>query len=552
MTKNRISFIALMFLAVAGMIVACTNPFKDLEISVNSNVFKNVVNLEVSSSIGGTSLDNATVVITGPDADKIYNAEGKKIFKITGGFLFLAVDPNIVVNEQAPLNINVAIAAANHLGVQMPVKITGSEKITMRKVVLLNTTAASSEMAVKSTSVALSADGTPAANITVNIPPPSGSSESATVMIPAGTQFRDANNNVVSGTDLKVSLIVPKTGSESLADIFPGGTGLTQPAVQTASGTSAGTLLPGGMSEVSFSLNGTAITNFSKPVDLGITLDPEFMHPGTGQKVKSGDKLSVFSFSANNPIWKHEQEAVVQSSGNKLTVNFSSSHATWFLAGNLIESCNDGLKIKLTADWLKNGVTHPVTVKVFSGIGGSADKLLVQKNITATDGSELSFDDLPQAPVIVKTFDADGNRLSETAIADPCNGVVQTINLAASPVAGNPKTTMQLYVRCPNQAQRVNVLPTFYLYYKIHGQTGFKLLGIVTNGYISTTLLDPAKKYDFKAVWGSTVKEANDVTVKVDNTATVGDNPAGGEILGTKAGATNLELLKEKCKEAGL
>jgi|GEM_PF-333201 len=551
MTKNRISFILLMFLAVVGMIVACTNPFKDLEISVSSNVFKNVVNLEVSSS-AGASLDNATIVITGPDAEKIYNAEGKKVFKVTGGFLFLAVDPNVVVSEQAPLNINVAISAANHLGAQIPVKITGAEKIAMRKVVLLNTTSASSEMAVKNTSVSLAPNGTPAADVTVNIPPPAGSAESATITIPAGTQFRDANNNVVSGTDLKVSLIVPKTGSESLAEVFPGGTGLTQPAIQTANGTSAGTLMPGGMSEVSFTLNGTAITNFSKPIDLGIILDPDFVNPGTGQKVKAGDKLSIFSFSSNNPIWKLEQEATVQSLGGKLTVNFTSSHATWFLAGNLVESCSNDLKIKLMADWLKNGVTHPVTVKVYSSAQGNADKLLVQKSVTASDGSELSFDYLPQAPVIVKSFDADGNTLSETTVTNPCNGGLQTISLAASPAAGNPKTTMQLYVRCPNQAQRVTILPTFYLYYKIHGQTGYKLVGIVTNGYISTTLLDPAKKYDFRAVWGATVKDVNDVAVKVDNTATVGDNAAGGEILGTKAGATNLELLKEKCKEAGL
>ncbi|MCF3112112.1 hypothetical protein LL912_25215 [Niabella sp. CC-SYL272] len=551
MIKNRISFIALMFLAVVGMIVACTNPFKDLEISVSSNVFKNVVNLEVGST-AGVSLDNATVAITGPDAEKIYNAEGKKIFRVIGGFLFLAVDPNVVVSEQAPLNINVAIAATNHLGVQIPVKITGGEKIAMRKVVLLNTAAASSEMAVKNTSVALAANGTPAADVTVNIPPPTGSSESATIKIPAGTQFRDANNNVVSGTDLKVSMIVPKTGAESLAEVFPGGTGLTQPVVHTASGASSGTLLPGGMSEVSFSLNGTTITNFSKPVDLGISLDPDFVNPETGQKVKAGDKLSIFSFSSNNPVWKHEQEATVQSSGGKLSVNFSSTHATWFLAGNLIKSCGSAVKLKLTADWLKNGVTHPITVKVFSNMGDDAGKLLVKKNITATDGSELGFDNLPQAPVIIRAFDADGNKLSETTVADPCSTALQHIALAASPVAGNPKTTMQLYVRCPNQAQPVNVLPTFYLYYKIHGQTGYKLLGIVTNGYISTTLLDPGKKYDFRAVWGSTVKDVNDITVKADNTATVGDNATGGEILGTKAGATNLELLKEKCKEAGL
>jgi hypothetical protein len=89
------------------------------------------------------------------------------------------------------------------------------------------------------------------------------------------------------------------------------------------------------------------------------------------------------------------------------------------------------------------------------------------------------------------------------------------------------------------------------LYYKDAGAptTTFKLLGTVTKGYISTSLLSTSKPYDFKAVWGSYVKLASNKTVSVDNAATVGDGT--NEIIGTIAGATNLEMLKEVCKENG-
>jgi len=50
-------------------------------------------------------------------------------------------------------------------------------------------------------------------------------------------------------------------------------------------------------------------------------------------------------------------------------------------------------------------------------------------------------------------------------------------------------------------------------------------------------------------VWGSYVKLASNKTVSVDNSATVGDGT--NEIIGTMAGATNLEMLKEVCKENG-
>ncbi len=551
MKKRYILFVLTTFLAATGIILSCTSPFKDMDVSVNSNVYKNVLNLEVVSSTGAPITD-AAVTISGPDAGKIYNAEGKKVFTVAHGFLFLGVDPNVTVSPEMPLNINVTISSPGHLIAQMPLKLTGTQKVSLRRLTMVNTATSTPDLTVKSTSVPLGADGTPTAHVTVNIPPAAGQTEATSVTIPAGTQFKDADNKVVTGTNLQVSVIVPVTGSDNLAQVFPGGAGLTQPSVQTSNGASAGALLPGGMSEISLTLDGTPVTNFSKPIDLSITLDPDYINPSTGQTVKAGDKLSIFSFASGNPIWKFEKEATVLSVGGKLTINFSSSHATWFIAGQFIPACTNSLKLKLTADWLKNGITHPVTVKVYSGSASDNDKLLVQRTVTAVNGTELSFDHLPQAAITIQTFDAGGNQLSNTAVANPCTAPLQTIALSASPAASNPKVTLQLYVRCPNQTQPITVLPTFYLYYKEHGSGGaFNLLGVVVNGYISTTLLDPAKRYDFKAIWGNTVKLANDAAIKVDNTATVGDNPSAGEIIGTKAGATNLEILKQKCKEAG-
>ena len=78
----KLFFINILVIVLAVFtFTSCTNPMKDLDIKVQTNVFKYTAVVEVKSS-AGLSLDNATVTLRGKDADKIYNAEGKSSLKL--------------------------------------------------------------------------------------------------------------------------------------------------------------------------------------------------------------------------------------------------------------------------------------------------------------------------------------------------------------------------------------------------------------------------------------------------------------------------------------
>lgn len=525
----------------------CGNPFKDIDIRVDTNVFKYTTMIEVASS-SGQSLDNATVTLQGPDAAKIYNTDGKRQFKISGGLLLLALDPKVQPTPGQPVNFSVNITADNYLPISVPVTITTDKTSSMQRAVMINTSRLPQGLNVKTSNVALSPSGATTQPVTLTTATGSGVTETVSIALPAGTQFKDASGNVVSAGSLSVSTIVGNTSSNEVLGLFPGGS-LTLPEVVTSGGAkAAGTLLPAALTEISMNAGGTPVKTFSQPIDITMQLDQNYFNPKTNAVIKAGDQLDVYSYSADNGVWTYENTGTVITASGKLALKVATTHLTWFTAASMIPLCSNSYSIKFSASWLAAGVTHPVTYKVFS----SADqKLLTQGVVTVADGTETAVGSLPTSAVSISFYDVEGNILATQNLANPCSApALQTINLNASPLANNPKVTMQLYVRCPGNTQPVTLLPTFYLYYKETGtQDPFKIIGTVSKGYITTTLLSTSKTYDFKAVWGTYVKYAGAKTVTVDNTATVGDGP--NELIGTRAGATNLEILKEVCAANG-
>lgn len=525
---------------------SCTSPTKDLDIKIQTNVFKYTAVIEVKSS-AGTSMDNATVTLKGKDADKIYNGEGKKQFKVTGGMILLALDPKFEPLANAPIEFSVDVTATDYLPINVPVTIAVAEKSKMISASMVNIKNLPQGSNIKTNNVTLNSNGSTAAPVTVSTTPSNGVTETVSIALPAGTQFKDAAGNVIPASSLSVSTLVASTSGADLLKVFPGGS-LSLPAVKTSTGaTQAATLIPAALTEISMSACGTAVKNFNQPIEIVMQLDQNFFNPNTNAVIKAGDVLDVFSYSADKGIWTFESNGTVVLSNGKLALKAATTHLTWFTAAATKASCANTVNLKFNASWLAQGITHPVSYKVFSG-----QTKVSEGTFTVSNGSEAALTNLPSSAVEIKYYDVEGNVLATQSLANPCNATsLQAVTLNASPLSGNPKVTMQLYVRCPNKTQNVTLLPDFYLYYKPTGapENQFKLLGLVNKGYISTTLLNTTSVYDFKAVWGTYVKYANAKTVKVDNSATVGDGP--GELIGDKAGATNLQILKEVCSQNG-
>lgn len=559
---NKVTF--LMLLSLSLLMIGCTNAFKDVQIVVNSDVFKYTSLIDVSGS-SGASLDDADVSLNGRDVNRIFNMNGYRDFKIKGGILTFAVDPNRPPLDNDPVEFNVTIKKAGYSTVNIPVVIRRQDSSSLRYVVMVDHNHPPEGVETKVIRLNLT-DGKVSMDTTIYVGPGTCTctTAKATLGMKSGTQFKDIGGNIINHAPFveMTTLTVDASSNEALK-AFPGGN-LTQDKVKLEDGGyGAGTLLPAGLIELTMMAAGKEVKGFASQIQVSIQLNPNYINPITHQVVKIGDQLKIFSYSTDNGHFQYETTAAVFNQGGHLAVSFPTTHLSWFMAGDFVAACNgpDNAKLsfKLKADWLKKGISTPVTLKAYSTKNGGLNTNLMIATTTNTvrNGDELTFSITPGMPIIIRAYDVFGAVMYQGSFNDPCSIAGESglrnnapeIQLKATSGTSNVKTTMQLYVRCPNKGKAIYVLPTFYLYFKINGASDqqYHLLGKVVNGLISSTLLNVNNRYDFKAVWGNTVKVVHDKSVLVDNTATVGDNPTVGELIGTKAGATNLEILKENC-----
>lgn len=519
---------------------------QDVEIQVSTDIIRYSTLLQVEDG-NGNPVSNLTVNITGLDADNIYNLAGTKTFVLQGGILGLGVHPHNDPREDLPVSFNIELSGPGYLSQNIPMTIHKGQLQQIVKTDVLNIYKAPAGIAVATPTAPLQGGAT-ATEITLETTAQNEATEVTKITVPAATQFQDAGGSALIGNQVSAVIAHVDPSKETALNIFPGGS-LISTNVQTENGNMAGTFIPAGLVNIDMSVGGVAVKNFSQPISVALQIDPAFTNMNSGTVIKAGDMLGIYSYETTTGQWKFEYNEEVQLIDGKLTVVFETSHLTWFMAGSFVTSCPTFQSITLTGTWLTPGIKYPMTVEAML-----AGKVVasVQADISIADNL-VRLNNLPEQGVSIRVKNENGEVLAVKAITGLCNSV-SSISLARPGVI-NKRVTMQLYVRCPNNVASIGVLPTFYLYYRVAKPTadvsGYKMLGVVEKGFISTTALTPGTvNYDFKAVWGDQVKYAHNKTVAADNTATVGDGEE--ELIGEIDPMNNLQLLKEKCKEFGL
>ncbi|GEP96912.1 hypothetical protein [Chitinophaga cymbidii] len=536
----------LYLLLLSVLLLQCQNPLQDVEIQISTDILHYTTLVQVEDG-NGNPVSNLTVAITGQDADQIYNLAGTKTFLLQSGVLGLGVHPRSDPEEGMPVMFNIELSGTGFLTQNIPMTIHKGQLQQVIKTDVLNIREAPAGIAVATPTAPLQGGAT-AEEVTLETAPQNQATEVTKITMPAATQFQDAGGNTLAGGQLGAVIAHVDPSKESALRIFPGG-GLISNNVQTPTGNTAGTFIPAGLVNIDMSVGGVAVKHFSQPITVGIQIDPSFTNMNTGGIVKAGDELSIYSYETGAANWKYEGNGTVEMIDGKPTVAFETTHLTWFMVGNFVSSCPSYQSLTLTGTWLTAGIKYPMVVEAMV-----AGKVVASVNADiSVSENTVRMNNLPEQGVSIRVKNENGEILAMRAITGSCSSV-NTITLSRPSVI-NKKVTMQLHVRCPNNVATIGVLPTFYLYYRLAKPTadvsGYKLLGVVEKGFISTTALTPGTVgYDFKAVWGDQVKYAHNKIVAADNTATVGDGE--GELIGEIDPANNLQMLQEKCKEFGL
>jgi hypothetical protein len=527
-------------LVVVFLLNGCRNPAYEVNVLFDAQVITYKAGLQLTDANGAALPGNIDVTVTGTDAGSIYDFSGTKKIYAPNGVITLGVHPKEIPTASKTLSFNVIIKIPGYEEKNIPMTIAVNQfSQDIKGITMVKTTVPTPYTSVAVKDFPVAANGATASAITFSTPSTNNVPQITTLTIPAGTTFKDATGNTLSGAALTIQVINFDAGDPALVSLFPGGDLSATNIVDKDGKVGAGFFSPAGFNDVRMFLGGIEVKSFSGPISVSIETDPNYKKQGATSILKAGDLLTAHSYEVLTGQFKFETEAPVTSNGGKLAVSFPTTHLTKFIVGEIFSTSNCTIpEVTFIAPWLAANSTV-VTIDIFTLDG---TKLLGTSEEVIFNGTKVLLENLP--PFAVSYIVKQGTTtIGAGNITDPCAGGAITITLP-NPATPVDLITLLLNVKCP---QGQITVPNFDLYYKAVGapDSQYTLLGTVTNGSIKTTLLKVGTSYDFRAFWGNTVKTVNNRPITTaDMSETVGEN----DFLGSKSPQYNKSLLIEACK----
>ena len=516
------SFLSLITILSVGLLInSCSFPeLPSPEITVSQDFMKYVAVVhfitDTSPEASGAlveSLDGTVVTITGPDAAKVYNIEGRKEFKITGGIVALLLDPSADFAGNKEYNINVEVAPVGYLKRIIPVKFIKDQNDSSYEVAMLKKTSMPAGITMASTTGTVTAAGlTKAINLTASNAATSGVTTAITV--PAGITMKDANGAVLTGSLSTEVISFSETGTNTA--YFPGG--LNPENIDMGNGqTASGSFISAGFASINMTVGGKKVKTFDgAKVAVKMTLSKNNYNPKTKKPFAADDTIDIWSYDDDKGQWKFESTGTVKKEAdNSLYVSFETSHLSafnldfWF--DDAQSYCN-GFTNTVKFNWTSS--TAVINAKVeFSSFAqvswGQWGQYSVAKNIVISNGQVVKFNYGPRGATHVNVYDTSSGKLllsQDFAPGELCANPLVTLDVPAPP---SPTLVTLKYVNmCPGKkTQPLPPVGTRILFQEAGSTAGFRDFHWVTfanksDTTLTTNLLTVGKTYDFKVVVG--------------------------------------------------
>jgi hypothetical protein len=234
--------------------------------------------------------------------------------------------------------------------------------------------------------------------------------------------------------------------------------------------------------------NGTKVKKFSEPIDLTIDINPTTKSPKTGEVVKEGDSIPLFSRDEETGVYTLEGNAVVRKApnSNKLVANVKVPHLSdWELAfySNSPNGSCDAPSVTINAN-----TSAGIFITLYNTLTGQV--------------IYHDYYNLVQGPNVIKFVSQDKNVIAEiTGLR-----IGKTISSMFPLCGGNAgidldieqfdEVDIKIKAVCPAPSNRT-IYPSFPVYYKETGNGEFDFLGDVVNGRITTNVFKAGRSVTF-------------------------------------------------------
>ncbi len=541
--NSRLTFLKTAFLSLfVGLLVGCQDikditeldPLKDVVFTLDANPYTAPVLVQFANANRDAQNQPGTfpVIISGKDADKVVMSDGTRNFKAVDGRLPLGMRSKTTPTLQNPITFTIAADIPGFASVVQSIILADTTASTLQVVAVeLTNPADGVSVAVKDAPLS---DGKSTAPITLVAAETPTKTEEATLTIPANTQLLDAQGKAISGGSVSMQMVHYSTTSTESEAAFPGGFVADNVLNQSGQPVAGGvTFVTGGFVAIDMKVGNTEVKQFSKPIDVAVELEDNLINPLTGNAVKLGETIPVWSLNDDTGQWREEGTAtVVRGTDGKLTAEFKAAHlSSWNLDWGFSGCTNRAaFTINFKANVKTPGVGYEVQFVTDNGyyITGSLQQVY--------DGLSIK---VPRAPSYPKTrimvYDVATNKVvGSTGLFNPCN--TSSITVTATLPTPPDYTNVVINFSALCKKKHYQVRPSAWIYLYRQGGNGDAISLYAVNGVASLRVIN-GSTYTVYAYYNGTWESAN-VTF---NKSTVPLLSSGG-ITGTASynAATNV------------
>jgi hypothetical protein len=470
-------FVSVIALLVVLAFNSCRKPNDHIGLIVNENTLSKspvILHFANANSTSTVQPGNFNVQISGKDSALVQmDGGGTSNFAASHGFLPLSLVSAADPSPSNPITFNVSAQIPGFAPVAQTITIT-KDTATIVDIGAIEYANPAKGTAVLVNNSAL--NGGISSGATFNVHASAGMVESAQITIPEGDQMEDVTGSPISASQLTSSIVDYSAVSSTSYGAFPGGFSPTN--IVDVNGNQLNGGLPvnfvsAGLLSIKMDADGTPVHHFSKPLEVSMKLDPTTTNFITGESIRVGDVIPLWSLSEGTGQWKSEGNVTVTSddSGN-LLANFQTTHLccfnldwSWTIAGHPYGTCFVPLKVTIHCGAGNSGVFDVTIVTPANQYLAGAHGEYVH------DGDVVVFPSVPsiaQCKVVISNFnlylDPYLPIIAQTGLFNPCTQGSVDLFWGAPAAPQFINVTLNISGHCSNK--NVNVLPSgwFFIY----------------------------------------------------------------------------------------
>ncbi len=443
--------------------------FEDFQIVIGTPEFNTLVKVEIVDAKTNEFITGKTVSVrvSGKNATDVYSNLGTRETSYTTnhGLILLVIDPkavDTVAMRTTPIEFDLIVSAEGYTSTTQRVFLHEATLNTaLIRLININDAPQGVSIAVNSTYAVAGLNGQTVAPAVQSM-----NLGQQTVTIAPGVVLRDATGAPVSGT-IKSEIVYFDPVSESAQNAFPGGTNVSATLPDGSEGQIE--FVSAGMFSVNLSAGGREVKTFENGgITLRTVVPPTLINPNTGQPIKVGDEIEMWSREKESGEWVYEKTATVKFENGDLVLEETVTHLSYWNWDFFYNSCTMGTKFIFEGD-----VTgHYPFAKVSSRLqNASFDRVSftnvrngflqlynVPNNVSAT----FRFEDAGWDPSRPLTFSPATVNVANLCSNEP---ITITVTEAVSAPAETITVNLDLAATAASNSQFV-IRPNAYIYFR--------------------------------------------------------------------------------------